>query len=419
MDDVSIPRIIIFVVLLLFSAFFSGTETALFSLNDLERENLKKTPDKKLKRFIRHILSSPNEILITILTGNMFVNLFASSLSEKLGEEIFNFESDIYTIIIMTVILLIIGEMTPKNIAVRHALSYSRRASIPIYYIHKLLTPLRIVLFKIKRMVLSLYPDKQIQDIDRRETIIRSALSFGYKNGILDHFELDLFVSFLDFRKKTAEDVMIPRTDIRGIDMSAGIEQVLTDLTELKNEDFNSLVPIYRSDIDHLSGYIDVKDLIPAKLGISRDNSLNQILKPIHPVPHSKNLAELMKEMKTLNIGMSLVVDEYGGTAGIITFKKLVEYLLSHFYTTNQDLVVETQKNRFRAPGNLDLTTINELFKVNVESDSRTIAGMLIEKLGEIPAKGESIKINGFLIVVTKATRNRIVEVEIRRTAQE
>ena len=414
--DVDLLRLVIpLAVLLLLSAYFSGSEAAFFSLSSLEQDSLKRRSGGKLARILSRIFSAPDDILITLLTGNMFVNVFASSFGEAIGERIFPFETELFSIISMTVLLLIFGEMTPKNLAVRKAQSFSRFSALPLHYLYVLFTPLRWFFNLFNRLVNLVLPQRDSGEQRAKHRIIRSAVQIGFKEGILDRSELDLVESFCDFREKQAEEVMNPRTEINGVEVNRRISDLVTDTTLMSGTSGAALLPAFDQDLDHLVGYITFRDLLPYKYKFKTDARLSEVLKPAISVPSTKNCAELLVEMRESNSEMAVVIDEYGGTAGIVTFKDLIEQLLGYFYPSAEDQILELPEGRFRIAGHLKVEELAAAMEQDIPSESHTVAGLITDTLEEIPAVGTRLVIGRIEFTVKRISKTRILELEVRR----
>jgi len=410
--------ILVISTLLFLSAFFSGSETAFFSLNPLEKEKLKRKYGAHLGAFISRILVYPEEVLVTILTGNMFVNLFFASLMDTVVGRFIPENAGFYSIMLGTSLVLIFGELAPKNLAIRHSLPFFSLSARPLYMIHLLLTPFRRIVQVIEKRFVSFLTGRISQEDDDTKILITLTLQAGLKKGIIHHSELTIIESFLDFREKTAMDVMIPRTELRGMDLDNGIGSLTGDekgLQELFSGGELELVPVFRGDMDHMEGYLNIGDILPYRFGLVREEQLSQIIKPVHPVPERKKLLELLGEMIETGREMSLVVDEYGGTAGIVTFQQLIEDFLEFFYPTNGNRYTEVSPGVYRLPGLFSLEELEELFNITFDSESRTLAGLIIERIEEIPVKGREIILSGLTFTIQRVSRNRILEVEVRR----
>jgi CBS domain containing-hemolysin-like protein len=415
--DVDLLRLAIpLAVLLLMSGYFSGSESAVFSLSALEQDTLKRRSGSKLARVLGRIFSSPDDILITLLTGNMFVNVFASALGEAIGERIFPFDSELFSIISMTVLLLIFGEMAPKNIAVHHAQSFTRFSALPLNFLYVVLTPLRWFFNLFNKLVNVLLPQKaDIEEQRHKHSIIRSAVQIGYKEGILDQSELDLVESFCDFREKEAEEVMTPRTEIKGIDAGRRVSDLIGDTGLMDASGGAALLPAFEQDLDHLVGYVAFRDLLPYKFGFKQDSRLAEIIRPSISVPSTKNCAELLVEMRESNSEMAVIIDEYGGTAGIVTFRGLIEQLLGYFYPSMETEIAKLGPDRYRITGHLKIDELSELLDQDIESDSHTAAGLIIDALGDIPTVGTRLVIGRIEFTVKRISKTRILELEVRR----
>jgi putative hemolysin len=414
---------ILLVLFLILSAFFSGTETAFFSLNSLEREKLKGTKGRWGKKIIELFFSSPDRILITILTGNMIVNIFATdvfalSLSQAIVRRFPCIESDLFSIVVMTLIILLFGEMTPKNIAVRHPLAFAHFSLVPLSLFYRFFIPLTVIFNLIRSKVLVCVPTKNLKDETKKKALIGFAMKVGFQGGLIKKYELDLLESYLDFIDKTAIDVMIPRTEIHGVDISTGIEGVLSLISYGAAKPAGSFLYVYSNDFDHPVGYIEIKDLLPYRYhvkNVKKSGLLKTLVRPFYTIPGSKNLGELTRELRHANSTVALVVDEFGGTAGIVTFQTIVQDILDYFYSSEKDSIVHIGDNRYSIPGSIEIETLEDFFGVSFPSESRTVSGMIINILGEIPEQGVSIQVSAIHFTVRKAGKNRIVRLEAWR----
>ena len=406
-----ITQLILLAVLLAFSAFFSGSETAFFSLNHLEKEKLLTNARGARRKFISRILSSPGDILITILTGNMVVNLFFASTMDIVIGKFFGEYAWLYSILIGTLLVLIVGEMTPKNLAIRRSLSFFSVSSPMLLVIHRVLTPVRFVLTKIERGVVSFVTSKLKPDADDGRDLISSTFRIGLQKGILHKSELSILESFLDFREKTAEDIMVPRTELQAVEISSSLANLLDTIDP---NGYDALMPIYRDDIDHIAGYLNIRDILPYRFGLDNRKTLSSVLRAIHPVPASKNLMELLREIMENRCEMALVLDEYGGTLGIVTYQTLVEDFLYFIYHPREEFK-RIGEGQFIFPGGYDLDRAAEVLNTTISAESRTISGFIIEVLEDIPEEGRELRVDDLLFTVRAVSRRKILEVEVRR----
>ena len=403
-----IIQLSILLILIALSGFFSGSETAFFSLNHLEKEKLKRRSSGRMSTFIGYVLDKPEEILITILTGNMFVNFLFASILDNVFETVVPDNAWLYSITAGTMIILIFGEMAPKNMAIRHSLSFNTFSFPVLRLIHMIIKPFRIVLSSIEKGITSRI-SKKIKKDENIHILIRSTLQVGLKKGIIHQSELNTLESFFEFREKCAEDVMIPRTEISGVSNK-------TRISRLEHDDFkrnrSDIIPVYKKSIDYITGYININDILPYKYGLRSGMKLSGITKPILPVPESKNLLELMNEMIDTKKEMAVVIDQYGGTAGIVTFSSLAENFLDSFYP--DDDFIRKINDRYILSGQIEIDRLNDIFDREFITESRTLGGLIIENMEEIPTPGKQIKISNIMFKVNKVSRNRITEVEAR-----
>ncbi len=408
MDGRLIARLAIMTVLVAFSFFFSGTETAAFSLNQLEKERLRRG---KRSRFLLAALQRPEDILATILLGNMIVNLMFASLMDTVVEGLCGEKAWLLSIVAGAAILLTFGEMTPKNFAIRHAAPFFAFAMPLLRYVHVVLAPARNILDVVRRGVVAVVSGRLRSGADEHRTLITSTLQVGVNKGLLHPSELAATESFLEFREKTASDVMIPRARLSGIDLRSSFDAVIE---HIRRDGGRGPVLVFEGDLDHLKGYLVARDLLAWRYGVESGKSVAELLRSFHPVPESKPLLELMQEMIGRNVEMALVLDEYGGTAGVLPFQLLVGDFLQFFYPT-EERVLQASEGVYRLPGELPLEALERLLGVSCESESRTVGGLVVERLGEIPAAGTTLELTGAQLVVRRVSQRRILEVEVRK----
>jgi CBS domain containing-hemolysin-like protein len=315
------------------------------------------------------------------------------------------------SVIASTAVLLVFGEMTPKNFAIRHSASFFSFTMPLLLYVHVLLAPLRFGLDTLRRRVVALLSGRVRSDSEDRQTLITSTLQVGVSKGLLHPSELAATESFLEFREKTAADIMIPRTRLSGLDVASDFETVIE---RLRREGGRRSVLLYDGDIDHLRGYLVARDLLAWRYGVETCESVAALMRPLYAVPESKPLFELMQEMIGKNMELALVVDEYGGTAGVIPFQLLVGDFLQFFYP-REERVLQASEGVFRLPGELPLAALETLLGASCDSESRTVGGLVIERLGEIPAAGTTLELSGAQLVVRRVSQRRILEVEVRK----
>jgi len=412
--DEFIVQLTLLSVLLILSAFFSGSETAFFSLNSLEKDLLRRQTTGANGKFVALLFTQPDEVLVTVLTGNMFVNIFASQIAEALGAEIFRSSAELVSIAIMTLLLLIFGEMTPKNLAIRHSLRFARLSSPVLRVLLTVLRPISYPLGRLRQGVLSAVPGAGRGATSDQSEAVLSAIRMGYQSKTIHESELRLLERFFRFRQKTAADVMTPRVDLTPRDASGTVSDLVATLTTDAAPRRESLIPVYKNDVDHIAGYVRRMDLVSERFS-QADSRLSDIMRRIHAVPASKDLRELMQEMQELGTEMSVVVDEYGGTEGIVSFAGLIDYLFEDFRPRRDRLVEETGDQTYRVAGTADVEEVAATLNIDIESTGRTVAGLLLDHLGEFPEAGAQVRIDNYVFEVSRVSEHRIDQVEVRR----
>jgi len=413
-DGDPLTQIAILAVLLLLSAFFSGSETAFFSLNSLEKDSLRRRSSGRKGRFVHILFSQPDEILVTVLTGNMFVNIFAASIAEALGARFFKEAAEVISIVGMTLTLLIIGEMTPKNLAIRHSLRFAQISATFLRVFHTGLRPIAYPLGRMRHAVLSAIPRHGPDAGTDQGSAVLSAIRMGYQSKTIEESELRLLERFFRFRRKTAADVMVPRVDLHPVDASASVGNLIELLASGSLGTDTSLIPVFRRDVDHISGYVRRVDLIEHRLNPG-SRRLSDISLPIHAVPASKHLRELMEEMGELGAEMSVVVDEYGGTEGVVSFPGLVAYLFEDFLPEHERAIEQTGAGTYRIAGQADVDEVAAALNVELTSPSRTIAGMILDQFGEFPEEGSEVSLAGYTFRVSGVSDHRVSWLDVER----
>jgi putative hemolysin len=278
--------------------------------------------------------------------------------------------------------------------------------------LHIGLTPLRTILISIERGIISFLTGRLPQTEEDIHVIMKSALNMGFQKGIVHPSELSVFESFFNFREKTAGEIMTPRTRVQAFDISTKIEEIIAFTREHKKE---KAYPIFKKDIDHIIGYINVQDILSYCFRFKEKLKINDILRPAHAVPQSKNLLDLMQEMLQSDKKIAVVIDEYGGTAGVITFELLIEDFLNFFYTVTEPDWIKVSKDVYTLPGRLRVDKLAKLLHLEFETESKTLSGLLIERLGEIPEIGTRIEVDDHLFIVKKVSKKSIQEVTVKK----
>ena len=404
-------------ILLGFSAFFSGSETALFSLNRLTVERLKHTYPER-GSIISRLLSNPRRLLISIVVGNMLVNILSSTLAERISFGILSSGplsslAWIFSTIVMTFVILIFGEVAPKVLAINRAEKISLAIAPTISILEKVVTPLRLVVHFFSDLIISIFQKKLLPgDTPLTKEELTTALSLGSREGTLNGDEKEMISEIFKLGDKSVLQLMTPRNEI----VSFEVDIPLEDIAEVIKEKEYSRIPIYSGKVENVIGILYPKDLVIARARGDERLDLGDFLRKPYFVPEVMKAARLLSEFLDRKIHIALVVDEYGGISGLITLDDLIEEIVGEIrergevppeYTVIDDDTIQLK-------GRLELEFINEEFDLNLTGGKNvTLGGFLCECLGHIPPPEEIYRDGDIQFTVLSLKKRRIDEVAI------
>ena len=413
--DSSVPiQAITIVFLILLSAFFSSAETSMTAANRIHIRSLAEQGNKRAI-ILEKVISNSGKMLSTILIGNNIVNIAASSLATTFTIKVLgNMYIGVATGV-MTLLVLLFGEITPKTIATlqadRLALAYAR----PVYWLMTILTPVIFIVGKLAGgilFVLRIDPNARQGTITEHE--LRSMVNASQENGVIEREEKQMIYNFFDFGDSSAKDVMIPRIDMTFID----VESTYKELMDIFKEDMHTRFPVFEDNTDNVIGIINVKDLL--LYPENEEFSIRKILREPYFTYEYKRTTDLMMEMRKASVNLAIVLDEYGSTAGLVTLEDLLEEIVGEirdeYDEDEEEPIREIQQNReYEVLGSAKLNDINEALGTKLESeDYDSIGGYIIEQLDCLPKEGESVTLeNGMRLVVDELDKNRIELVHI------
>lgn len=395
-------------VLLFFSAFFSGSETALFSLNPLR---LKKIVGDKVpgSKSVAALLADPARLLATILIGNMLVNISATTLGTFITERYLPPEWDLLTILVMTYLILIFGEITPKTLASDQASRISLAVAWPLEALAKFFLPVRQLLRLLTDLCRRFLPARaQAADWRASRDEIRTALMLGAEEGFLDPQERELIEGAWRLGERSVREIMRPRPDIVALEVGAGWDEVSRTLAERPF----SRYPVYDRHLENVVGLVHVKQFLRRPAGAPF--SLRGFLQPAFFVPEAKNAAELFEEFKQGKNHLALVVDEHGALAGLVTLDDLLAEIGGPAAgpARQQPDSWQVGDRTVAVAARLSLTEFNKIFGTALsDQDCLTIGGWLSKQLGCIPKQMDSYDHGGFRFLVAKASPRRAEEI--------
>lgn len=408
------------VILILLSAFFSSAETAMTTVNKIRIQSLAEQGNKRAEILLK-IISDSGRMLSTVLIGNNIVNMSISSLATTLTINIFG---NVYVGIatgIMTLLVLIFGEITPKTMAAIHSEKLSLAYARIIYGMMIVFTPVAFVINKLALFVLTLF---RVDPNDKPSTIteheLRTIVNASQQEGIIENEEKQMIYNVFDFGDSVARDVMIPRIDITFVDVNSTYDELIA----IFKEDMHTRFPVYEETTDNVVGIINMKDL----LLLPKDSPfhIRDILRDPYFTYEHKDTAALMVEMRKASVNLAIVLDEYGSTAGLVTLEDLLEEIVGEIQDEydedeDEDLKEIIPGQEYISLGSAKLDDLNDALNLTLESeDYDSIGGYIIEQLDSLPVQGQSVTLdNGIRLVVDLLEKNRISKVHIYLPSKE
>lgn len=414
MDTSAILQAIILVILLAASAFFSSAETALTTVNRIQIQLLADDGNKKAKKVLK-ILDHSSKMLSAILIGNNIVNISASSLATTLTINVFGSTYIGLATGILTLLVLVFGEITPKSLASIFSMQLSLAYAWIIWPLIKLLTPVIFIVEGIRTGLLKLIGvDPNTRSSRITEDELKTLVDVGREEGAIENDEFEMITNVFSLDESLAKDIMIPRIDMSFLHVDATYDEVI----ELYRETSYTRFPIYSDTRDTIIGTINVKDL----LLYPKDEPfhIRKILREPHFTFEHKEVGTLLMEMQEGGISLIIVLDEYGSTSGMITMEDILEEIVGEIrdeYDKDEtDAIIELKPGReYLIDGSTNLTDVNDTLKIDLESEEYdSIGGYIIEKLDRLPKSGETILLdNGIKLITELVKRNRIEKVHV------
>lgn len=402
------------IILLALSAFFSSAETAYTTINRIRLRTLIEEGNNSAKR-VERIIHNPGKMLSAILIGNNIVNLSASSLMTIFSTNVFGSRSVGAATGVLTLLVLIFGEISPKTMASGHAERIALLYSAPVSALIWLLTPVIFIVNVLSRglmLLLRIDPDKKNGNFTTNE--LRTIMEVSHEEGVLENEEKVMINNVFDFGDTQAKDIMIPRADM----VFANIDDSYDDLLEIFKKEMFTRLPVYENTTDNVIGIINMKDLLLHE-GPKEDFHIRNILREAHFTYEYKKISELMLEMKDYSVNFTIVLDEYGSTAGLITFEDLLEEIVGEirdeYDSAEEELIQQVGPNEYIIEGSMKLDDINDALELSLDSeDYDSIGGLIIELLDHLPQVGESVTTaDGIRLVVDSLDKNRIEKVHM------
>lgn len=414
MDPSDVIQLLVLVVLLGLSAFFSSSETALTTVNKIRVRTMADLGDSRAITLSK-VIEQQSKMLSAILIGNNIVNISASSLMTTLTINVFGSEAVGITTGLLTLLILVFGEITPKTMSTISAEKIALSVAKIIYWLMNVLTPVIFIVNKLSLgvlMLLKVDPNAKHDSITTDE--LRTIVEVGHEEGVIETEEKKMINNVFDFGDSLAKDIMVPRIDMTLVD----VEATYDELIEIFREEMYTRIPVYEETTDNVIGIINVKDLL---LIDDHENFhiRDYIREPLYTYEYKKT-AELMMEMRKTFNNIVIVLDEYGATAGLITLEDMLEEIVGEirdeYDEDEEDSLIEIGPNEYSVEGSMKLDDLNDRLELELESeDYDSVGGLVIGLLDHLPDEGEEVteEENGIRFIVTKVDKNRIDRIKM------
>ncbi len=397
------------------SAFFSSSETALFRLSKHRVHQLVERGEKNADS-VKELKDNPNKMLITILIGNNLVNIAASSIATKLAIDLFGNAGVGIATGVMTFLILLFGEITPKSYAVENTEKYSLKVAKTIKLISKILYPVIKILNFLSKILYKLAGAELAQSKPYiTEEEIKSMVKIGEKEGVVEKDEKEMIQSIFKFSDTIVREEMIPRVDMVSLPIDSNVEEAL----KIAEESGYSRIPVYEDKIDNIKGILYTKDLLMA-LRQNKEESINLkelIRSPIF-VPETKKIDELLKVLQRERTHMAIVIDEFGGVEGIITLEDVLEEIVGEIFDEYDEGVEPIEKikdEEYLIDAKMNVDDVNEDLDIKIpEREYETISGFILSQLGRTAEEGDEIEYENLKITIESVKENQILKVRIK-----
>ena len=412
MDSSDVTQLIILLILLGLSAFFSSAETALTTVNKIRIRSLAEDGNKRAKTVLK-ITDDSGKMLSAILIGNNIVNLSAASLTTSLA---YSFGGSMVAIAsgILTVLILLFGEITPKTMATIHAEKMALIYAPIISIFMKVMTPVIFIINGLSIGVLFLLRvDPNAKNDLMTETELRTIVDVSHEDGVIESDEREMIYNVFDLGDDKAKDVMVPSVHVTFADVNSTYEELL----DIFREDKFTRLPIFEDTTDNVVGTINMKDLL--LYDNTKEFHIRDILREAYFTYEYKSISELLVEMRQASFNIAIVLDEYGETAGLITLEDILEEIVGEIHDeydeNEEDFVQEVSEREYIIEGSMNLDDLNDRLDLDLNSEEYdSLGGFIIERLDRLPEAGDSIVTEeGIRMVVEKLDKNRIEKVHV------
>lgn len=405
--------LIIILLCIIMSAYFSATETAFSSLNRIRIKNMADKGNKRAALVLK-LSEDYDRLLSTILIGNNIVNIACASLSTLLFVRLLGEDAGAsVSTAVTTVIVLVFGEVSPKSIAKESPEKFSMFSAPILNFMAVLLTPLNFLFKQWKKVLSRFFHSSASQGITEEELI--TIVEEARQDGGIDEQEGDLLRNALEFNELKAADILTPRIDVVGVNVCAGAEEIASVFTETGY----SRLPVYQGSIDNIVGILYHKDFYNKIYGTGR--GIKDVIRPALFITRHKKISQLLQELQASNHHIAVVIDEFGGTVGIVTLEDILEELVGEIWDEHDEIIRSVEKlsdDEFLVLGNANVDKLLELLGYDEETEAVTVNGWIMNELQKLPEKGDSFRFHEWQVSVMEMEERRVKSARICRCEQ-
>lgn len=399
-----IHHFLVIIILMLLSIFFSAIETALFSLSRIDRNRIQKY-HSSLAKWVLYHLKHPRQALSTIVIGNLIVNVLATTIVTLWADEIWGVQGISLALAVFSVILILFGEMIPKIVAVRRNESISLAGAFPLFLISWVLFPIWKVTRLASDWILGKIMKERPESIETiSEDELKAMVKVGEEEGILDREERRMIQKIFDLGEHPVREIMTPRVQVLGLDMEDSVEKHL----QVIRSHHHTQLPVYKGTIDNIQGVIFAQEYV-----LNRSVDITTLLSQPLFVPQTKRIDDLLGEFRSKKQNFAVCVDEFGGTAGIVTLEDILEEVFGEFYDEYakvENPIRPYGYHEYLVEAKIPLSELNEKLGLQLEAkEASTLGGFILEQLEEVPEKGSALQVGGCEIRIQEVIRQRYI----------
>lgn len=406
MSTRNVIQLILIIVGILLSAFFSSSETALtstnvFKIRQMEKNGVEKAP------LVRNLVDNIGSVLTTILIGNNIVNIVTTTIATIFFTEVMGPRGAVISPIILTIVVLIFGEVTPKNIASANSEQLALRVARPIKILDVILKPINFLLGKITGAITKIFVAEENDSNLVTEEDLKTIVDVSEEQGVINNEESEMINNVFEFGNSYVSDIMTPRTNMEAINLSSTEEEI----NEILKGANHSRIPVYGKNIDNIVGILHMKDIVSA-VADGRNIDIEEIIRPAFYVYDNMHILDLFTNMRAENVSLAIVIDEYGGTSGLVTIEDIVEELVGEIddeYDTDDKDIFKLNDSTYLVKPAIHLSDFNDYFDLDIEEiKNDSIGGFVIDSLSRIPVAGDKLNIDNMVITVEEVDRYKI-----------